>query len=58
MVAAAVRFARGDLDALAGRFVHAARDDLDDLVARARRDPPQGREDAAATAFGPGDPLA
>ena len=30
-----VQFARGDLDALHGRFVHAVRDDLDALVAGA-----------------------
>ncbi len=34
MVALVLRFARGDLDALHGRFVHAARDDLDALVAQ------------------------
>jgi 3-oxoacyl-[acyl-carrier protein] reductase len=35
VVDAVLRFARGDLDALHGRFVHAARDDLDDLLAAA-----------------------
>jgi NAD(P)-dependent dehydrogenase (short-subunit alcohol dehydrogenase family) len=35
VVEAVLRFARGDLDALHGRFVHAARDDLDALVAAA-----------------------
>ena len=35
------RFAAGDLDALHGRFVHAARDDLDALVARAARHRPR-----------------
>lgn len=35
MTAAVVRFARGDLDTLHGRFVHAARDDLDVLLAAA-----------------------
>lgn len=33
MTAAVVRFARGELDALHGRFVHAVRDDLDALLA-------------------------
>nr|MBA2770221.1 SDR family oxidoreductase [Sporichthyaceae bacterium] len=37
MVAAVRRFAAGDLDALHGRFVHAARDDLDGLLAAAGR---------------------
>jgi NAD(P)-dependent dehydrogenase (short-subunit alcohol dehydrogenase family) len=32
---AVLRFARGELDALHGRFVHAARDDLDALLAAA-----------------------
>ena len=32
---AVLRFARGELDALRGRFVHAARDDLDALLAAA-----------------------
>ena len=35
MVELVLRFARGDLDALHGRFVHAARDDLDALLAQA-----------------------
>ena len=52
------RFAAGDLDALHGRFVHAARDDVDALVARAG----QVRETDARTlrlrAYGPEDPLA
>ena len=52
------RFAAGDLDALHGRFVHAARDDVDALVALAG----QVRETDARTlrlrAYGPEDPLA
>jgi 3-oxoacyl-[acyl-carrier protein] reductase len=58
VVAAAVRFARGDLDALHGRFLHAARDDLDHLLARADE---IGELDARALRlrpFGPDDPLA
>ena len=51
------RFADGDLDALHGRFVHAARDDVDALVALAG----QVRETDARTlrlrAYGPEDPL-
>ena len=35
MVEVVLRFARGDLDALHGRFVHAVRDDLDVLLATA-----------------------
>lgn len=35
MVEVVRRFARGDLDPLNGRFVHARTDDLDDLLARA-----------------------
>jgi 3-oxoacyl-[acyl-carrier protein] reductase len=35
IAALTVRFAHGDLDALHGRFVHAARDDLDALLAAA-----------------------
>jgi NAD(P)-dependent dehydrogenase (short-subunit alcohol dehydrogenase family) len=57
VVDAAVRFARGDLDALHGRFVHAARDDLDGLLAVA----PQVVERDARTLrlrpYGDGDPL-
>ena len=41
-----VRFARGDLDALHGRFVHAARDDLDALLAAAGADRGPGRPHA------------
>ncbi len=54
---AVVRFARGDLDALHGRFVHAARDDLDALLAAA----PQVVERDARTLrlrpYGDSDPL-
>ena len=52
------RFARGELDALHGRFVHAARDDLDALLARAparARRPTPGPCGCARTA--PDDPL-
>jgi NAD(P)-dependent dehydrogenase (short-subunit alcohol dehydrogenase family) len=51
------RFARGDLDALHGRFVHAARDDLDALLAATDR---IVREDARVLRlrpYGAGDPL-
>jgi 3-oxoacyl-[acyl-carrier protein] reductase len=57
MVDAVLRFARGDLDALHGRFVHAARDDLDDLL---RRAPAISGADARALRlrpYGPDDPL-
>ena len=55
----AVRFAAGELDALHGRFVHAARDDVD-LLQPARRDL-DARRDARTLRlrpFGPDDPLA
>jgi 3-oxoacyl-[acyl-carrier protein] reductase len=35
VVEAVLRFAAGELDSLHGRFVHAARDDLDGLLVRA-----------------------
>jgi NAD(P)-dependent dehydrogenase (short-subunit alcohol dehydrogenase family) len=57
MVELVRRFARGELDALHGRFVHAARDDLDALVARA---PAVQAADARALRlrpYGPDDPL-
>jgi 3-oxoacyl-[acyl-carrier protein] reductase len=52
------RFARGELDALHGRFVHAARDDLDALLAQA---PALHADDARALRLRPhggDDPLA
>lgn len=57
MVDGVVRFARGDLDTLHGRFVHAARDDLDALA----RIDTVTREDARTLRlrpYGPHDPLA
>jgi hypothetical protein len=51
------RFARGELDALHGRFVHAVRDDLDVLLAQA---PALQAADARALRlrpYGPDDPL-
>ncbi|MGW6917052.1 SDR family NAD(P)-dependent oxidoreductase [Kitasatospora sp. NPDC054939] len=58
MVAVAVDAARGRFDALHGRFVHAGRDDLAELVSRAERI----REDDARTLrlrpYGPDDPMA
>jgi 3-oxoacyl-[acyl-carrier protein] reductase len=58
MVDGVIRFARGDLDALHGRFVHAARDDLDTLVRLAEE---IGRADARTLRLRPysaADPLA
>lgn len=58
IVEVVLRFARGDLDTLHGRFVHAARDDLDALVAAA----PAIRDADARTlrlrTYGRNDPLA
>jgi 3-oxoacyl-[acyl-carrier protein] reductase len=55
---AAVRFARGDLDALHGRFVHAARDDLDLLVAAAATIVERDARTLRLRPYGPDDPLA
>jgi 3-oxoacyl-[acyl-carrier protein] reductase len=51
------RFAAGDLDALHGWFVHAAKDDLDRLVAAARQSDGKARR-LALRPYGPDDPLA
>ncbi|MGZ4609358.1 MAG: SDR family NAD(P)-dependent oxidoreductase [Actinomycetes bacterium] len=58
MVEATLRFAVGDLDALAGRFVHAARDDLDALLARADEIRAHDARTLRLRAYGPDDPLA
>jgi NAD(P)-dependent dehydrogenase (short-subunit alcohol dehydrogenase family) len=58
MVDAAVRFARGELDALHGRFVHAARDDLDALLAAAARIRSADARTLRLRPYGPDDPLA
>jgi 3-oxoacyl-[acyl-carrier protein] reductase len=55
---AAVRFARGDLDALHGRFVHAARDDLDALVAAAPTVVERDARTLRLRPYGADDPLA
>jgi 3-oxoacyl-[acyl-carrier protein] reductase len=55
------RFAAGELDALHGWFVHAAKDDLDALVDVARRADPDEHEHARRlrlTPYGDDDPLA
>jgi hypothetical protein len=48
---------RGDLDALHGRFVHAARDDLDTLLAAADEIRQQDARTLRLGRYGPGDPL-
>jgi NAD(P)-dependent dehydrogenase (short-subunit alcohol dehydrogenase family) len=53
-----LRFARGDLDALHGRFVHAARDDVDALVARAEAIGSADARTLRLRPYGPDDPLA
>lgn len=57
MVDAVRRFARGELDSLHGRFVHAARDDLDALVAAAGEISAQDARTLRLRPYGPGDPL-
>ena len=52
------RFAAGELDALHGRFVHAARDDLDALLAVAGRVRETDARTLRLRAYGPEDPLA
>jgi NAD(P)-dependent dehydrogenase (short-subunit alcohol dehydrogenase family) len=54
---AVLRFARGELDALHGRFAHASRDDLDALVAALGAAPATARTLRLAP-YGDGDPLA
>jgi NAD(P)-dependent dehydrogenase (short-subunit alcohol dehydrogenase family) len=58
MVDATVRFARGDLDPLHGRFVHAARDDLDALLAAAPGIAETDARTLRLRGYGPDDPLA
>ncbi len=52
-----VRFARGDLDALHGRFVHAARDDLDGLLAAADQLRDRDARTLRLRPYGDDDPL-
>ena len=58
IVAVARAFAAGRLDALSGRFVHAAQDDLDDLVARAAEIRDGDTRRLRLVPYGPQDPLA
>jgi hypothetical protein len=55
---AVVRFARGDLDGLHGRFVHAGRDDLDALLAVAEEVRAGDARTLRLRPYGPSDPLA
>lgn len=57
MVAATIRVARGDLDALHGRFLHAARDDLDAVLAAAERVRGADARTLRLRPYGPDDPL-
>jgi 3-oxoacyl-[acyl-carrier protein] reductase len=57
MLAAVARFARGDLDALHGRFVHAARDDIDALLAAADDIRARDARTLRLRPHGPSDPL-
>jgi NAD(P)-dependent dehydrogenase (short-subunit alcohol dehydrogenase family) len=52
------RFARGELDALHGRFVHAARDDVDDLLARAEEITARDARTLRLRPYDGSDPLA
>jgi 3-oxoacyl-[acyl-carrier protein] reductase len=58
MTTAVLRFARGDLDLLHGRFVHAARDDLDALLAAAGRIVDLDARTMRLRPYGDDDPLA
>jgi 3-oxoacyl-[acyl-carrier protein] reductase len=58
MVEGVVRFARGDLDALHGRFVHAVDDDLDDLVRLADTIIDADARTLRLSLYGPDDPRA
>jgi NAD(P)-dependent dehydrogenase (short-subunit alcohol dehydrogenase family) len=58
MVDATVRFARGDLDPLHGRFLHAVRDDLDALLGAADRIRDRDARALRLREYGPDDPLA
>jgi NAD(P)-dependent dehydrogenase (short-subunit alcohol dehydrogenase family) len=53
-----LRFARGDLDALHGRFVHAGRDDVDALLAQAGAIAAADARTQRLRPYGPDDPLA
>jgi NAD(P)-dependent dehydrogenase (short-subunit alcohol dehydrogenase family) len=53
-----LRFARGDLDALHGRFVHASRDDVDALLALAEAISATDARTLRLRPYGPDDPLA
>lgn len=57
MVEVVRRFAAGELDALHGRFVHAARDDLDALTALAGDLAASDARTLRLRTYGPGDPL-
>jgi len=57
MVEAVRRFARGDLDALHGRFVHAAKDDLDALLAAAGSITSRDARTLRLRPYGDDDPL-
>lgn len=58
IVSAVVRFARGDLDALHGRYVHAVRDDLDALLAVAEDIRALDARTLRLRTYGGSDPLA
>ena len=57
VVDVAVRFAAGELDALHGRFVHAARDDVDQLLQVAADLRTADARTLRLRTFGPDDPL-
>jgi len=57
IVDATIRFARGELDALHGRFVHAARDDLDAVLAAAGRIREADARTLRLRPYGTDDPL-
>jgi NAD(P)-dependent dehydrogenase (short-subunit alcohol dehydrogenase family) len=58
ITALVLRFARGDLDGLHGRFVHAARDDVDALLAQAEAIRGADARTLRLRPYGQGDPLA
>jgi hypothetical protein len=58
IIEVALRFARGDLDGLHGRFVHAARDDLDALVAAASTVRERDARTLRLRPYGADDPMA
>ncbi|MFG3435618.1 SDR family NAD(P)-dependent oxidoreductase [Nonomuraea sp. NPDC047897] len=55
---ALLRVATGELDPLAGRFVHVGMDDLDQMLSRADELRAHDARRLRLTAYGPGDPLA